>query len=282
MILHFFPGAIHKNFLSDNFYFVNSLQNKQSFFKKSLHLFNFLMQQKTRPQCTVSEICRDMPMTQHLYRCKSCGFTIFETCCEACAKFCHSGHELEDLGYVYGICSCGRGCKKCHCFLEHPVEGDTDIPDGKERQCTFRRTGTEPQAMDICNCYTCHMTDTCVLCVPCSVMCHKGHSLSRSWHSASAFCDCGDPGNPICRCKLDPPSEIPPPVYVCSNFLTANKSYKQKRFKCRTCDLSYLCENCALKCHAGHDVVIMNTSYDFECNCSSKRCLILEEKEPAA
>ena len=239
------------------------------------------MEQKERPKCTM-QISRDIPITQHLYRCQTCRFSFFETCCEQCAKFCHSGHRLVDLGYVYGICSCGRGCSKCHCFCEHPVAGDTDIPEGKERQCTFRRTGTSYQAMDLCHCDTCHMVGSCVMCVPCSIMCHRGHEVSEPYHSTGAYCDCGDPNNDICHCLLDPPTDIPPPVPICGNSLNANVKVNQKQFKCVTCGIQFLCESCANKCHQGHNVVKITDDGNFSCQCQNKRCLILEEQEPAA
>ena len=241
------------------------------------------MSTKERPVCSISKFGKDTLITQHLYRCESCHFSAQEMCCEECAKFCHQAHKLTDLGYTYGYCSCGRGCSKCHCFIENPVPGDSDIPPDVPRQCTFRESGAHYKSMDLCHCERCGFTGSAVICVPCAMMCHKDHNPSEKHHSSGGYCDCGDPNNDTFDCLLAPPSNPPEPIPVCTALQKPDEEVNQTRYICKTCNMEYLCEACAKKCHAGHNIEkVTDRSFKFVCQCPTKECVILQEKEPAA
>ena len=240
---------------------------------------------KTRPICTIQS-CGPVPVTQHLYRCKTCHFQPWETMCESCAKFCHNTHQLEDLGYKLGYCWCGYGCNRCHCFCQNPVEGDLTLPDNVPRQCNFRNTGTRHTSMDMYHCNQCHLTGSLLACVSCYHLCHKGHGASYSGHSSSAYCDCGDP-NQHYRCKLGPPSNPPKPIPVCT-FNVSGKNYiQQKSYRCLTCGMHgnvTICQACADVCHAGHELEVTEYSSSFcDCGCgsTSTTCKLQEKIEPA-
>jgi len=229
-----------------------------------------------RPTCSIKNFGKNI-ITQHLYRCNSCKFPVGTTCCEACANFCHSGHNLEDLGYKPGYCSCGYGCKECHCFCENPVEGDMEIPDGEKRQCEFRRTGTRLSSCDICHCSTCGFVGTAVVCIPCARLCHKRHNTDNPYHSSSAYCDCGDPSNNTFQCLLDPPANPPEPIPVCTLMLYPSHA-KQDGFQCLNCN-EVVCKSCAIRCHQGHN---LNPLPDNTFACTCTHCRIRAELEPAA
>ena len=239
-----------------------------------------------RPVCTIKK-CGPVPVTQHLYRCKTCHFSPWETMCESCAKFCHKTHQLEDLGYRIGYCHCGYGCSKCHCFCEHPVEGDLTLPADCPRQCNFRETGTRHTRMDMYHCSHCGLTGSRLACQACNQMCHRGHGSSYGGTSSSAYCDCGDPSQSY-HCLLAPPTELPEPIPCCTFHLTGDKSYiRQKSYHCNTCGgpaNHTICPSCAKACHAGHELV--ETSHEtYFCDCGAGTlpctCKLMEELEPA-
>ena len=245
-------------------------------------------EEKERPICTIRS-CGKVPVTQHLFRCKTCRMEEYETICENCAKFCHNEHDLDDLGYKVGYCWCGYGCNRCHCFLENPVEGDMTLPPGVPRQCNFRETLTHHTSMEMYQCNQCGLTGSRLACVTCYHLCHHGHGAYHKGHSSSAYCDCGDPSQNY-PCKIKPPENPPPPIPCCTFNLTGSKSYiKQKSYKCLTCKNDEnsnitICPSCAKICHAGHQLEETSySSYYCDCGCGSLPvpCKLQAELEPA-
>ena len=240
-----------------------------------------------RPECTIKTFGPNI-ISQRLFRCVTCKFSAIETMCENCAKFCHQGHEVIDLGFHIGYCMCGYGFSKSHCFLENPVPGDLDIPPNESRQCNFLHSGPNYIRMDTYHCTTCNITGGNVTCSACSKLCHKGHSTSFSRNSSSAYCDCGDPSTNF-RCLISPPINPKPPLNWCSFFLSGSTSYlEQKCYRCITCGMTgniTLCENCSKYCHAGHEMELLHYSTCY-CDCgagtTTPPCKIMSELEPAA
>lgn len=239
-----------------------------------------------RPVCSIRKYGK-IPITQKLFYCKTCKFNPVETMCESCAKFCHSGHEIVEIGYKLGYCHCGYGIEKCHCFLENPVPGDDKIPEGRPRQCDFRISGNSFHPMDKYRCQQCGLEGNRLCCYACFMMCHKGHNgIADDGRSSSAYCDCGDP-NQRYNCLLDPPSTFDPPLPHCTYSTTGDKFTVQKLYVCRTCNFDSnqcICEGCAKFCHEGHDVVFASECEGF-CDCGSgllpTKCKIMESIEPA-
>jgi len=242
--------------------------------------------QTDRPQCTISKFGKTL-ITQKLFRCNSCHFSETETMCEECAKFCHQGHDIVDLGYHTGYCMCGYGCSKCHCFLEHPVPGDLTVPVNESRQCMYRSSGSNYVEMDMYNCESCGIRGGQLTCHACSLMCHREHRASFN-RRGNAYCDCGDPSSRY-HCLLDPPNPPPTPIPWCTFLLSGSGKYlKQKNYRCITCGMTgnvTLCESCAKTCHEGHQ--LEETGYaTCYCDCgagtTNTKCKIIDALEPAA
>jgi hypothetical protein len=171
-------------------------------------------QNSNRPQCTIN-IFGKIPKPQKLFICNTCQMDEKETICEYCASFCHQSHALNEKGISFGYCACGFGVSKCHCFLENPVERDTEIEVNESRQCTFRNTGQNYIHQIGYQCNSCGLTRTedliLLCCVACSKMCHHEHDQSEPIDFGMAFCDCGDPSQNF-HCLLDPPQVIQYPL----------------------------------------------------------------------
>lgn len=238
-----------------------------------------------RPECTI-RTCGKIPVTQHLFRCKTCHFGPNETMCENCANFCHRNHELVDLGYHVGYCWCGYGFDKSHCFLEHPVENDMNIPAQCPRQCNFLHSGKDSIQMEMFNCEQCHLVGPRISCEACYYMCHCGHRGVCKHGNSHGYCDCGDPSQDF-PCKIRPPTNPPTPIPLCTFLLSGSDEMSQKAYICETCKLSgYICENCANTCHSGH--VIKSCGVEsFSCSCGSANderfctCKLMSNIEPA-
>jgi hypothetical protein len=61
------------------------------------------------PHCTFVET-RRIPISQRMWKCRSCTDLADRPICEHCAKACHSRHIVEPLGDVEGYCRCGIKC----------------------------------------------------------------------------------------------------------------------------------------------------------------------------
>lgn len=238
-------------------------------------------------KCTFN---KDSPeiKTQHLYVCKTCHFSDFETVCESCAKLCHSGHDLVDLHYVRGYCRCGQGTSACYCFCQHPLPNMHSIPPDENRQCDFLINGQNSHSMDISVCRSCGMAGNACMCIPCSRICHYNHNVSER-SSSSAFCDCGDPSQPEFHrhCIISNP-ENNDPIPICTSLLFKHE-IKQKKFFCNTCDREHMfpiCTFCIRCCHENHDVEMVDDDTKFVCACGTRKikckCQILSKIEPAA
>ena len=59
--------------------------------------------------------------SQKWYHCKTCGLIGNLGCCEACAKICHQGHEVEFHKSSNFFCDCGAGFGKAPCKCQEPI-----------------------------------------------------------------------------------------------------------------------------------------------------------------
>ena len=238
------------------------------------------MTSSERPVCTFGTLNGE-PVTQHMYRCVTCHFSETETICEGCAKFCHQGHELVDLGIIYGICHCGNGCIHCHCFLMHPVPGDEEFEPDESRQCEFNRTGPNFKGCYQNFCYTCGLHDNRICCTPCIRLCHRGHDVKFDAYSPFAYCDCGDFSQNH-HCLIKPDCDAPPPPPVCTFNIGKKKPLKQAGYVCDTCNIKGICKACAQVCHKGHKVRKIQLGA-FSCHCGSNhfKCILMQNQPPA-
>ena len=235
----------------------------------------------SRPVCTFSK-CNE-PITQRLFKCNTCEY--FNTCeaiCEGCATFCHQGHELVDCGWAYGICACGRGTKACHCFLMHPVDGDSEMPEPNQpRQCQWITYGDEFISDPFIRCRTCNMprgrNNRC-MCMACAHLCHHDHEHYDFFPAGTGNFQCDCPVYDQYNCRLKG-YEGPPHPLICERFTHHPDQRKRDDIQwCRTCNYA-VCTACARKCHEGHDLA--PGDYDV-CACAAGKCYFVKNKEPAA
>ncbi|KAK8883987.1 hypothetical protein M9Y10_043090 [Tritrichomonas musculus] len=244
------------------------------------------MNQSPNFKCT---FCNNHPeiKTQHLYICKTCNFQEFETICESCAKLCHSGHQIVDLGYTRGYCRCGQGTDACYCFCQNPLPGMLDIPLDQNRQCDFLTHNNEYHRMEAARCSTCSMTGNSCMCIPCTLICHNGHSIYER-EEMRAFCDCGDPNQPEHHqhCLITK-IRSRDPIPICTSLIF-KQAISQPKYFCNTCDPLHehpICKFCIKVCHQHHDVT-EDESTNFTCSCGTRKmnckCLIISKIEPAS
>lgn len=69
------------------------------------------------PICTFL-LSGEKMISQRAYRCKTCNQVGNVTICEACAKVCHAGHDLELTTYDVSYCDCGAGNESAHCVCK--------------------------------------------------------------------------------------------------------------------------------------------------------------------
>lgn len=135
--------------------------------------------------------------------------------------------------------------------------------------CEFAQTGKEFLSKDVWSCRTCGLEfpHKCI-CSVCARNCHRGHDLVHNGLIASFYCDCPtlyhmDSNKNNCRC-------CPQSDEMCTSLFTGDPQ-NQREYICNSCNVSKLCENCAEKCHANHDVKYV-TDTPFLCQCSSNTC----------
>ena len=64
------------------------------------------------PICTYN-ISKDTPIPQFSYICKTCGIEEDRAFCQACAKVCHKGHDIQQVFLPESICHCGQNPLQC-------------------------------------------------------------------------------------------------------------------------------------------------------------------------
>ena len=75
--------------------------------------------------CTFAVTDRVFTPANHYWSCNTCDLTGYMGCCEACAKVCHSGHDVVDRGFSKGFfCDCGShdGNLECKVVKEIPED----------------------------------------------------------------------------------------------------------------------------------------------------------------
>ena len=230
-----------------------------------------------RPVCTVQKF-GERPATQHLYKCLSCSLMHEnEVVCEGCKEFCHSGHEMVDLGWCYGVCGCGVGSKGTHCYLMHPVPGDDTFEPGQNKQCRTTMTGNTFVQEQHFYCANCDMGSNLCFCWPCMHLCHMlhGHEIRGRSNSGGYYCDC--PLYERFNCQIKPYPNDDKEKY-CSQFYGPNFP-DVTVVMCETCQV-YVCQSCREKCHAGHAIV--DQPRQGRCECPRTVCVDVANKEPAA
>lgn len=200
------------------------------------------------------------------FKCGYCDTTV----CEACATWCHAGHPELNLAEENQPheCSCP------HCLLPRslPLKPIEIIPG----HCTFERTGEDfIHHAKVYRCITCGLVDDMGCCEECAKTCHAGHEIKEEIGPMRFYCDCGS-GSCITACKL-----ISMPEKHCTLERNSPAPMKQKGYHCLTCNLDgnlAICSDCAICCHAGHELEEIEQETCFTCSCSSSYGINIREE----
>lgn len=124
------------------------------------------------------------------YYCKTCGIVGDLLCCQACAKYCHKDHEIEEASSNRpAFCDCCTSGTKCMCRLV--TNGSCTFQDQKEN--LFQK---------MYHCKTCKIIGDKCCCEACARICHVGHVVELVGE-IEGTCACGkDLCHIFCRLSL--------------------------------------------------------------------------------
>lgn len=119
--------------------------------------------------------------------------------------------------------------------------------------CTFEVSGETMINQRFFLCRTCgiNQNDNNVegCCEVCAYRCHKGHDVFCPSGIVPSFCDC--PGSGKCTCNKHETNQ------KCTGEITNGVPACQPMYQCKDCEIngnSYICQNCAINLHKGHNL----------------------------
>lgn len=130
--------------------------------------------------------------------------------------------------------------------------------------CTFAATEDKYIEQDWYQCVTCGISGSEGFCSTCKDICHKGHDVIFMRRSQGFFCDCGA-NSRRCKCLPRHPNQL-----VCTNSILSNIPSTQPMYQCNTCHIdgnSFICQNCAIRCHHRHDLIYYPSVKNVTCSC---------------
>ena len=138
-------------------------------------------------------------------------------------------------------------------------------------RCTWKR-GSLGIQQKMYHCRTCGLVGDLGICEACAKNCHQGHSVVEVPGLKIFNCDCGgECGKHSCKCV--------PNNQQCTTKRIGTNVSEQHVWWCRTCGMPVdegVCNICAEKCHAGHDLVDKGIWFSFTCACgkgtNSQQC----------
>ena len=161
--------------------------------------------------------------------CERCILSESVTTCPVCNKNIMSFMPDEELPKKY-----------------HEIYANKPKPDPDD-VCNFAKYSTNLIKQPTYRCITCNTDESQPICEKCAKICHAGHHLIELPPSLVSGCACGQ--NLLKRsCKCLTPNHLLP---LCTNALDQG-AVVQHGYSCRSCDLSFICNACAEKCHKGH------------------------------
>ena len=129
-------------------------------------------------------------------------------------------------------------------------------------RCTWKR-GSLGIQQKMYHCRTCGLVGDLGICEACAKNCHQGHVVVEVPGLKMFNCDCGgECGKHSCKCV--------PNNQQCTTKRIGTNVSEQHVWWCRTCAMpvdSGVCNICAEKCHAGHDLVDKGVWFSFTCDC---------------
>lgn len=186
------------------------------------------------------------PIDYKVYKCNRCNLEI----CEGCAKSCHKGHDLVEVGVKNAfVCGCGQN----H-FTDKKNKKHCSIESVGEMKC-----GDEPVLYQhFFRCLDCSSDQNMLICRGCAENCHNGHHVVDCGVK-KGFCCCGLKkfDQNVVKCKSSWFVEFDDDKCSCSS---GNYPVLQRWFQCMTCGLygseqQGVCASCAHRCHNGHLVL---------------------------
>lgn len=117
--------------------------------------------------------------------------------------------------------------------------------------CTYAATANRHITQKWYYCKTCNLTKLSGICENCALKCHKNHDVEFHSNSTYFFCDCPD----CCKCSIMPNEDE---TFECCSKLANGNVIEQPMYQCKSCNIlnnDYLCQNCAIKNHKGHDLI---------------------------
>ena len=133
--------------------------------------------------------------------------------------------------------------------------------------CSYIRTGRWGTNQKRFHCKTCGLMGDMGICEVCAKRCHSGHAVIEVSNFAHFGCDCG------AECSKHPCKCIPDNS-CCTLGRIGRNSSTQHVWGCRTCGLSGsqgVCNQCAERCHAGHQLVDQGCWNQFSCSCGTSK-----------
>lgn len=116
--------------------------------------------------------------------------------------------------------------------------------------CNYIKFSTNLIKQRMYQCMTCQSDNDQYLCENCARFCHNGHILLKYENVICSGCNCGQNHlRSACRCLCPDHNKL-----ICTLSLKPVVQL-QHCLSCKTCDLQYVCNACAEKCHRGHNLV---------------------------
>lgn len=142
------------------------------------------------------------------YACKTCEMTKQDKflICQICSENCHKGHLLFEIPSIITkdfLCSCSFLESLCNCtiFKRPPKKIENaqinSLDDCLANFICTKKAGNGYHRQAFYECYTCGTYGTKGCCISCSLICHKGHELKKSYKVYAYECDCSTFG--VCK-----------------------------------------------------------------------------------
>lgn len=144
--------------------------------------------------------------------------------------------------------------------------------------CTFAASGEKFISQKSYQCKTCNIVENKIFCEICAKKCHNGHDIYLHENDENneniSYCDCFAFGK--CNCLRETSN------LRCTCELTYGVPVEQPMYQCEDCHAIksfYICQNCAIKCHHGHNLHYIGIVKDKICNCFDQcECQISSRK----
>ncbi|KAK8848013.1 hypothetical protein M9Y10_019066 [Tritrichomonas musculus] len=207
-----------------------------------------------------------------------CGHTVCESCISKIIEcpFCHQPINKWTKNVL--ILQLTDSINRKHLIspeLNPPQPPDNKLIPKIEPICTFASTGDKFIKQKWYQCRTCKITGDCGICEICAKKCHKGHDVFLHSSSRGFYCDCPE----FCDCQSLPKIG----KLRCTYEITYGTPIEQPMFQCDDCHITddlYICQNCAIKCHNGHNLRYIGIVKNKSCNCFNQCLCQISSRKP--